>query len=114
MDNEAVISESLTMILKVSGFAATSFVNPFEALTRARTFSPDLLISDVFMPELSGIDLAIQIKRCCPDCKILLVSGHAGCVDMQKAAHEEGHDFELLQKPIHPSDLIRHVRTLEA
>ena len=113
VDDEAVISESLAMILQISGFAATSFVSPLAALSSARASSPDLLISDVFMPELSGIDLAIQLKRLCPDCKILLISGHAGVAEMQKAAQAEGYEFNLLSKPIHPRDLISCVRSLD-
>jgi len=49
VDDEKVISETLAAILRLSGFAATSFTNPFEALN-ARSGSPDLLLSDVVMP----------------------------------------------------------------
>jgi YesN/AraC family two-component response regulator len=43
----------------------------------ARIEAPDLILSDVMMPGLSGIELAIAIQRECPECKILLFSGHA-------------------------------------
>ena len=67
------------MILRLhGGFYATAFTHPLAALQAARLEAPDLLISDVVMPELSGIDPAIQVKQRCPDCKVLLFSGRAG------------------------------------
>jgi CheY-like chemotaxis protein len=112
VDDEKVISETLATILRIHGFAATSFTNPFEALNNARSASPDLLLSDVMMAELSGVDLAIQIKETCPNCKILLFSGQAATVDLLRAARERGHDFHLLAKPIHPADLLQRINNL--
>ena len=109
VDDEKVISETLATILRIHGFAATSFTNPFEALNNARSASPDLLLSDVMMAELSGVDLAIQIKETCPNCKILLFSGQAATVDLLHAAREQGHDFHLLAKPVHPADLLQRI-----
>jgi len=58
VDDERVIAETLTIILNSNGSAATFFTNPLEARESAQTKSPDLLISDIIMPQLSGIDLA--------------------------------------------------------
>jgi CheY-like chemotaxis protein len=110
VDDERVIAETLAMILKQSGFSATFFTNPLEALIAARSDAPDLLISDVMMPQLSGIDLAIRMKEQCPKCKTLLFSGQADTVDLLLAAREQGHNFHLLAKPIHPTDLLRHIK----
>jgi DNA-binding NtrC family response regulator len=111
VDDEKVISETLAAILRLSGFAATSFTNPFEALN-ARSGSPDLLLSDVVMPGLSGVDLAIQFKEKYPNCKVLLFSGQAATNDLLQAARERGHDFHLLTKPAHPVDLLRRIKSL--
>jgi PleD family two-component response regulator len=54
-----VIAATLAMILKTSGFDARSFTNPLEALTAADAAPPQLLITDVVMPEMLGTDLAI-------------------------------------------------------
>jgi len=107
VDDERVIAETLAMILQQSGFAAKFFTDPLEALTFARSDAPDLLITDVMMPRLSGIELAIQMKEQCPKCKILLFSGCADTVDLLKTAREQGHNFHLLSKPVHPTDLLR-------
>jgi DNA-binding response OmpR family regulator len=112
VDDEPAISETLAIILQRNGFAVTSFTNPLEALELAATASPNLLLSDVVMPELSGLDLAVSIKEKCPDCKILLFSGQAGTVDLLRAAREQGHDFSLVAKPIHPTALLGRIREL--
>jgi DNA-binding response OmpR family regulator len=113
VDDEHVIATTLATILQHSGFTARSFTKPLEALDAARSEAPDLLISDVMMPQLSGIDLAVQIRQLCPGCRILLFSGQAETRDLLRAAHEEGHDFHVLSKPIHPKDLLHGIRKLD-
>jgi CheY-like chemotaxis protein len=58
VDDEAAIAFTQAAILKINGYDARSFVNPLEALEAITTVRPDLLITDVMMPEMSGIDLA--------------------------------------------------------
>jgi len=110
VDDEQLIAETLTVILRKSGFNATYFTDPLKALAAARKHAPNLILSDVMMPELSGIDLAMAIQRDCPECKILLFSGHAETLDLLSVAREKGYDFSLLAKPLHPADLLRHIR----
>jgi DNA-binding response OmpR family regulator len=112
VDDEPVISSTLAMILRHQGFEATAYTQPLEALKAARSNAPDLLISDVVMPALSGIDLSIQVQEQCPDCKVLLFSGQAATSDLLETARANGHDFELLTKPVHPMDLLRKIRGL--
>lgn len=113
VDDEDVIASTLAMILRLQGgFHARSFTNPLEALEAARLEAPDLLISDVIMPQLSGIELAIQVRKGCPDCKILLFSGQAATADMLETARASGYDFDLLLKPVHPADLLARIRSL--
>jgi DNA-binding NarL/FixJ family response regulator len=66
--------------------------------TRRGVNPPDLLISDVAMPQLSGFDLALQVKAHVFDCKILLFSGHAATAHLLDQAQEHGHNFTLLSK----------------
>jgi CheY-like chemotaxis protein len=58
---------------------------------------------------MSGIELAITIRRIFPDCKILLFSGQASTEDLLAAARRDGHQFTLLTKPVHPLDLLARV-----
>ena len=110
VDDDKIIGETLALILRKSGFVARSFTDPIEALVAVRDAAPDLIVSDVMMPELSGVDLAIATARECPECKILLFSGHAETLDLLSKARERGYDFNLLAKPVHPADLLRRIR----
>jgi len=112
VDDEHVIASTLAVILNMNGFSARFFTRPLEALAAARSDIPDLLISDVAMPGLSGIDLAIQMKAQHPQCKILLFSGQAATLDLLEDARKQGHDFHLLLKPVHPTELLSEIGTL--
>lgn len=111
VDDEQVIASTLAIILRRNGFETAAYTNPLEALDSAQVKAPDLLISDVMMPEMSGVELAIQLQAVCPECKILLFSGQAQTVDLLQKARAQGHSFELLSKPIHPTDLLNGIRS---
>ena len=64
----------------------------FAAVEKARSVRPDLVISDVIMPDMNGIDAAIQIRGFLPSCKILLFSGQAATADLLENARQRGHD----------------------
>jgi DNA-binding response OmpR family regulator len=74
--------------------------------------APDLLVTDVNMPLLSGIDLAIRIREHCPKCAVLLFSGVASTSELIEKASNEGHNFELLTKPVHPLELLNKIRSM--
>lgn len=112
VDDETVVSTTLAMILRNQGFNARAFSDPVEALQAACETPPDLVITDVAMPVLSGIDLAIQLRELCPDCKVLLFSGFAATADVLQGARAKGHEFELLSKPIHPTEILKKVRSV--
>jgi DNA-binding NtrC family response regulator len=113
VDDEEVIASTLAMILHMQGgFRTRSFSKPLEAFEAARLEAPDLLISDVVMPLLSGIELAIRVREHCPNCKVLLFSGQAATAHLLEAARASGYDFEVLMKPVHPADLLARIRNL--
>jgi CheY-like chemotaxis protein len=106
VDDEPIIASTLAAILQMNGFSTKFFTCPKEALAAARLKAPDLVISDVAMPGISGVDLAIQMRAQYPTCKILLFSGQAASVDLLEVARAQGHHFDLLLKPIPPTELI--------
>jgi CheY-like chemotaxis protein len=93
----------------MNGFSAKFFTSPLEALTAARLKAPDLLISDVTMPGISGIDPAMKMRAQYPKCKILLFSGHPSTLGLLKEARAQGHDFPLLLQPVPPAELFMEI-----
>jgi CheY-like chemotaxis protein len=112
VDDEPIIAQTLAVILSGSGFSATAFTNPLDALQASDPACPDLLLSDVVMPELTGFDLAIKFCQGCPQRKVLLFSGRAETSDLLEYARENGHQFALVAKPIHPTDLLAAIDAL--
>jgi len=110
VDDEWIIAETLATILTRHGFQAYPFHSPNRALVRAMDQPPDVLLTDVMMPDLSGIELAIALRRAGNNCRILLFSGEAGALDLLCDARRRGYDFELLDKPLHPMQLLLRLR----
>ncbi len=109
-DDEKVIADTLAMILNQSGFEARAVYSGEKALELASAFKPDMLISDVIMAGLNGIDAAIRVRTLLPAIKILLFSGQAATADLLEKAREQGYEFEILAKPVHPQDLLTKLR----
>ncbi|MGB9309917.1 MAG: response regulator [Candidatus Acidiferrales bacterium] len=106
VDDEAVIADTLGRILEINGFRVNIAYDGISALKLSRTVLPDLLLTDVSMPGMSGIDLAIEMQRSLPNCKVLLFSGQASTSDLLGAARLAGREFTILAKPLHPKDLL--------
>jgi CheY-like chemotaxis protein len=110
VDDERVIADSLTIILNQNGYDAAAVYTGTAAVERARVVKPELLISDVMMPDINGIEAAIRIRRILPACKILLFSGQAATAGLLESARAQGYEFEILTKPLHPQDLLAKLR----
>jgi len=111
VDDDHIIASTLAVIFNMNGYSARWFTRALEVSTAAQSDIPDLLVSDVAMPELSGIDLAIQMRAEHPECKILLLSAHATAQDLLE---NTCYDFRLLLKPIHPTELLYEIGTMRS
>jgi DNA-binding response OmpR family regulator len=111
LDDEPVIASTLGEILRRQGYAVTCFTEPLKALEAIHTKAPDLLIADVVMPEMSGIDLAIVMQETCPSCIVLLFSGQILTFQLLESARNRGYDFEVLSKPVPPTELLARIRS---
>ena len=111
VDDERVIADTLAMILNQSGFESRAVYSGEGALELAQSYEPDMLISDVIMADLNGIDAAIRIRALLPNIKILLFSGQAATADLLEKARTQGYEFEILAKPVHPQDLLNRLRS---
>jgi DNA-binding response OmpR family regulator len=112
VDDEHLIADSLVQILNMAGFNAVPLYSGSDAVEQATQKPCDVLISDVVMDGMTGIDAAIEIRKLLPGCKVLLVSGNNRTADMLKDAHERGHDFDILAKPVHPSEIIDRLKAM--
>jgi DNA-binding response OmpR family regulator len=94
------------MILNKAGFDAPAVLRGEQAVELLDTFHPEMLLVDVIMPGMSGIDVAVACREKRPECKVLFFSGQAATADLLEQAKTQGHEFEIVAKPIHPTDLL--------
>ena len=109
VDDEQRIADTLALILQSSGYETAVAYEGDSALAQASKVRPDLLLTDVIMPGMNGIELALGVSERCPECKVLLFSGQAATAELLDRAKKQGCDFPLLAKPIHPEDLLKKV-----
>jgi len=112
VDDERVIADTVAEILEGAGFQAATAYDGWSALQVAGVLQPDYLLSDVLMPRMNGVDLAMAIRKMYPAARILLFSGQAGITEILRAAQNQGFQFELIAKPIHPLSLIARLKEL--
>ena len=110
VDDERVIADTLVAILRNEGFAATVTYSGSAAVENARESSPDVLICDIVLEAVSGIEVAMRIRAMCQDCTIILMSGAQASAELLEQASAEGHEFEVLAKPFHHTTLIDKLR----
>jgi len=110
VDDEKVITDTIVQILNRNGFIAEPAYGGEEAIEKAKLLRPELVLSDVLMPQVDGVEVAIAIRNLCPEARIILFSGQSATVEILARARARGHTFELLPKPIHPTQLIKHLR----
>ncbi len=106
VDDERVIADTLAAILRRSGYEATACYDAKSGIAHCASVMPDLVITDVMMPGMNGVELAVFLAEQHPGCKVLLFSGMANAADLLEGARVRGHNFTLLAKPIHPSELL--------
>jgi DNA-binding NtrC family response regulator len=112
VDDETRLADTMTEILNISGFCAFTAYEGAAALKLAEAIKPDYLLTDVVMPGMNGVELAIAVQKVHPETSILLFSGQAGTIDLLEDARRSGHDFEVLEKPMHPVRLIEHLKRM--
>jgi DNA-binding NtrC family response regulator len=106
VDDEPVIADTLVNILNGEGHQAIAASNGKSAIEWAQRFFPEIVVTDVVMPGLDGVDTAKAILKQLPNCRIILFSGQAASRDVVAKAREEGYSFEVLAKPIDPDVLL--------
>lgn len=109
VDDERLVADTLSEILRRFKYDALPFYSGETAIEAARERCPDIVLSDVMMPRLNGVETVLKIREICPRTRVILLSGNAATANLLAEAHANGHDFDLLAKPVHPDELLRHL-----
>jgi CheY-like chemotaxis protein len=110
VDDEELIADSVAAILNRNGYYVTAKYSAKTAIEFAEVECPDVIVSDVIMPDVDGVQLAREIRRRCPDVRVVLFSGNTATSDILHRALKEGDSFEVLAKPVHPLQLLKTLK----
>ena len=102
----------LVKALENAGFQVSSFDNGMSAYQRLREEPFEMLLTDIVMPEMDGIELARRASELDPDIKIMFITGFAA-VTLNADSTAPKH-AKVLSKPIHLRDLVNEVQKLLA
>ncbi len=98
VDDEPSIRDSLGGLLSDEGFEILTAANGYEALKVMDKNSPDLVLLDIWMPGMDGIETLKEIKKSNPYIQVIIITGH-GTVETAVRATKLG-AFDLIQKPL--------------
>jgi len=98
VDDEVAILQSLSGILSDEGFEVLTASNGYEALKIIEEESPDLVLLDIWMPGIDGVETLQEIKRTNPFLQVVIISGHGTIETAVKATKLGAYDF--IEKPL--------------
>ncbi len=98
VDDEKTIIESLEGVLSDDGFEVLHAFNGYEALKKIETESPDIVLLDIWMPGMDGIETLKEIKKGYPSLPVIIITGHGSIESAVDATKSGAYDF--LEKPL--------------
>jgi DNA-binding NtrC family response regulator len=108
IDNEAGLCRMMEQILLDHGYLAHSFTSPQKAVEAFKEGAWDLVISDIKMPGMSGLEVLQAIKAKQPDIPVIMITAYA-TVEMSIQALRKG-AYDMLTKPFEPDELVYRVK----
>jgi len=113
IDDEAAVRYAITRILETEGYEVTTAPDGLRGMAQFRLWHPDLVITDLIMPEQEGMQTIKQMREADTGVKILAISGGGRLVnvDFLQVARRLGAD-EVLAKPFDARELLSIVRQL--
>ena len=113
VDDDRLVADTICLVFKANGFDSEARYSAAEALERAKSYEPDLMLCDVIMPDVSGLQLADQVAELLPDTRMLLLSAYSSnAADVRAHSRRAERPLKLLSKPCRPDDLMRESRAL--
>jgi DNA-binding NtrC family response regulator len=111
VDDEVIVSETLALVLRHSGYQVAAFTSPTEALAALREHGANVLITDMLMPKMNGVELAEAALKVCPSCRVLVLSGDS--LPESTLMHVQDYSkIEFMVKPLHPERLLAKLQEL--
>jgi CheY-like chemotaxis protein len=112
LDDDAAVRQTWTLIFQQQGYEVIAVECGQDAIDAARAHPPDLLLGDIRLPDMSGIEAARRVQGEAPGCRVLLISGDSDSGEVLEEARRQGTTFEVLPKPIAPPELIQRIASL--
>lgn len=112
VEDEKVVADTLGQILVAHGYEIRVVYSAEDALETIAQWPPNVAVLDVMLPKMNGIELAVVLKENFPSCHALLFSGQPSVEVLMQKAKNEGHQFDILAKPVHPSVMLNAISTL--
>lgn len=112
VEDEEVVADTLGQILSANGYDVRIAYSAEAAMTVTSGWLPNLALLDVMLPQMNGIELGVIFKKHLPRCSVLLFSGQPSVEGLLQKARAEGHSFEILAKPIHPTVILNTISEL--
>ena len=112
VDDETVIADTLQTIFSEALYEARAVYSAQQAIDEAKDWSPDLVIVDVILPCMNGIDLAVLLRALCPNARILLFSGQTAASDLLDQARQDSHQFDVVPGPLESHALVNFASRL--
>ena len=111
IDDDAVVRETIVQVLQEVGYEVLTAEDGVRGMALFRSAQPDLVITDLIMPEKEGLQTITEMLKATPDAKIIAISGGAriGTMDFLKIAEVLG-AMDALRKPFDPEELLTTVK----
>jgi two-component system, response regulator RegA len=109
VDDDIRVADSMARILAASGHEATPAYSAEAAIKMAARISPHAVISDIVMGPVSGIELANHMREHFPQCRVLLISGHASASDFGQKILSRSSCLQFAPKPVEPNRILEFV-----
>ena len=108
VDDDKTVATTLRDYLAEQGYEVATAFSGEEAIVQAAVFSPDLLVSDICMGALNGVETATAITAMSPDCRVLFLSGVSSMYDVMSTAPKRL-VYSFMSKSVHPLDLLNAI-----
>ncbi len=108
IDDEHIIADTLAEILKLHEYEAKAYYDGESALADAREFAPHVVLSDIRMQKIDGVETALRFRESQPECRIILFTASPLSSEVYERICRQG--FEFLERPLHPREIVAILR----